>query len=168
MTYSSMIVIRIHEQTVCLFVLFILFIFFGNFDSFDPKQLAWVVKKQPICKGKHISVVRRSGLICVVLYSLSSLIWHLFLRHPWYYDTFWHDQTFKFKTPSFIRPRHSIMRHLESPLCHVKEVVNAKNSFHLYYVHLTYIYFHLGTTWELHLPLGTQWELGLLVHNGHG
>ena len=53
-------------------------------------------------------------------YSLTSL-----LRHPRHYDTYLHDQTFKFKTPSSIRLWHSIMRHVESPFC-IKEVVNAK------------------------------------------
>jgi len=32
----------------------------------------------------------------------------------------------KFTTPSFIWLRHSILRHLESPFCHMKEVVHAK------------------------------------------
>ena len=66
------------------------------------------------------------------------------------------DQTFQFKTPSFIRLRHSIMRSSESLFCHITEVLNAKFFFPLCYIHLKYIHFHLGTTWELHLPLGTS------------
>ena len=62
-------------------------------------------------------------------YSLTSLIWHLFIWHPRYYDTFLRDHTFQFKTPSFIWLRYSIMRHLESPCCHIKKIVNAKISF---------------------------------------
>jgi hypothetical protein len=41
------------------------------------------------------------------------------------------------------------MGHVESPFCQIKEVVNAINPFHLYYMHLEYIHFHLETTWEL-------------------
>ena len=43
------------------------------------------------------------------------------------------------------------MRHLESPFCHIKEVVDAEIFFRLCYVHLKYIQFHLGITWQLHL-----------------
>ena len=59
-------------------------------------------------------------------HSLTSLIRHSFIRHPQYYDTILHNQTFHFKIPSFIRLQHLIMQHLESPFCHMKEVVNAK------------------------------------------
>ena len=34
-----------------------------------------------------------------------------------------------YQTPSFIRPRLSRMRHLESMVCHIEEVVNAKIPF---------------------------------------
>ena len=39
------------------------------------------------------------------------------------------------------------MQHLESPFCHIKEVVNAKIPFiYVMYIHKKYIHFHLGTS----------------------
>ena len=52
-----------------------------------------------------------------------------FIQPPRYNDTFLRDQTFWSKTPSFIQLRHSTMRHLKSPFCHIKEVVHAKIPF---------------------------------------
>jgi hypothetical protein len=51
------------------------------------------------------------------------------------------------------------MQHLDYPVCHIKEVVDAKIPFiYVMYVHSKYIHFHLGTTWEL--PNFTyDWEL---------
>ena len=88
------------------------------------------------------------------LYSLTSLIQHSFIQHSKYYDTTFARPNFYFKIPSFIQLRHLIMRHLESPFCHIKEVVNAK--FFPSMLCTSKIHpFHLGTTWELHLSLGT-------------
>jgi hypothetical protein len=74
----------------------------------------------------------------------------------------WHEcarpNFFGSKTPSFIRLWHSIMRHLESMFCHIKEVVNVENSFHLCYVHLKYIHFYLGTIY-----VGTSLTIGNLM-----
>ena len=85
---------------------------------------------------------------------------HSFIRHPRYYETFMRDQTLWFKTPSFIRPRHSTMRHLESPFCHIKEVLM-----------LNFLSFMSRTfkipPFSLGNYLGTftyQWEL----HDNHG
>ena len=67
------------------------------------------------------------------------------LRHTLAIPKFLHQ------TPSFIRPRLSSMRHLESMVCHIEEVVNAKIPFiYICYVQLKYIHFHLETTWGLH------------------
>ena len=90
------------------------------------------------------------------------------IRHPRYYDTFLCDQDFEFKTPSFMRLRHSIMRHLESPFCHIKEVVNAKILvMYGMYVQNTSIY-----TWGLLGNFTYHWELYensmSLVYNGYG
>ena len=61
---------------------------------------------------------------------------------------------FWFQTPSFTRLRHSIMRHLESPFCHTKEVLNVKLPFtYVMYIEIN-IHFHLGTIQELHLFIG--------------
>jgi hypothetical protein len=46
-----------------------------------------------------------------------------------YYNTTLHDQTFWFKTPSFIRLRYSIIRHIESMLCHIKEVILMESNY---------------------------------------
>jgi hypothetical protein len=68
-----------------------------------------IVGRERVAKGKREANYNRTSLI----------------QQSRYYDTFLHDQTFKFKSPSFIQLRHSIMRHLKSPFC-IREVVNAK------------------------------------------
>ena len=107
----------------------------------------WKKKKKKLT-CKECEVWKYDPLSFQRQYSLTSLV-----RHPWYYDTFLQDPTFEFKTPSFIRLRHPKIRHLECMFCHIKEVINVKKN-HLFYVHLKYIHFHLGTTWEFHLSLG--------------
>ena len=72
---------------------------------------------------------------CCNIYSLTLLVRHSFIRHPRYYNTFLRNQTFLFKTPSFIRLRHSIIRYLELVFCHIKEGMNAKIPF----IHVMYI-----------------------------
>ena len=96
------------------------------------------------------------------VYSLTSSIRHSFIQHSRYYDTFWRDQTFQFKTPSSIRLRHLIMRHLEFSFCHIKEGVNAKFFFHLSYVHKKYIHFHLRITWELNENHDYLWRMDMV------
>lgn len=63
MTYSSTIAIRVQFVNKELN-------FFLEPDFFDPKVTCMGGKeRQPIGKGNHVSVVRKSGLICVALYS---------------------------------------------------------------------------------------------------
>ena len=64
-----------------------------------------------------------------IIYSLTPLIQHLLTRHPHqYYDTFLHDHTFQFTTPSFMRLRRLIMRRLEPSFCHMLFMLNFLSS----------------------------------------
>ena len=83
-----------------------------------------------------------SGHNTTLVYTTPSILRHIFARpnflvqNPLSYTTTTLDNaTFRISVLSF------------------KEVVNARIPF--IYVHLKYIRFHLGTTWELHLLLGT-------------
>ena len=68
---------------------------------------------------------------------------------------FLRDQTFYSKTSSFIRLQHSIMQHLESPFCHIKEVVDAEIPF----IYVMYIQNASIFTWELLGNFTDRWEL---------
>ena len=78
---------------------------------------------------------------------------------PCYYDTlpitthFCETKLFTPKLPLVIRQRHLIVRHLESPFCHIKEVVNVKTPF----IYVMYIQHTSIFAWELHLY--HDWEL---------
>ena len=68
--------------------------------------------------------------------SSSATVLTSLIRHPRYYDTFLRDQTFQFKTPSFIQlVRHLIIQHLESPFCYTKQVVNVS----ILFIYVMYI-----------------------------
>ena len=74
----------------------------------------------------------------------------LILRH-----IFCETKLLSSKTPSFIRLRHLIMRHLESSFCHIKEVVNAK----ILFIYVMYILNTSIFTWELFGNFTYHWEL---------
>jgi hypothetical protein len=88
----------------------------------------------------------QSNLVNTTLvYTTPSILWHIFVQpiflvqnSIFYTTSTLHNATFRNIRRSVILKRSLMLKFL-----------------HLCYVHLKYIHFHLGTTWELHLPLGT-------------
>jgi hypothetical protein len=89
-----------------------------------------------ICSVNNLIYIQNLFLVChqyvynhsskTIIYNLTSLTRHSFIRHPQNYNTFLRDQFFWFQTPFLIRLQHSILWHLEFPFCHIKEVLMLK------------------------------------------
>ena len=88
----------------------------NNLPTHCPSTLPSTYK---VRKRRPFLRFTRSSFQSNLVYTTPSILRHIFAR----------PNFVRFKTPSFTRPRHSIMRHLESMFCRIKEVFNAEIPF---------------------------------------